>query len=257
MQRLRERPRGPAIVYVTLQRTAETLAGELARHGFPARSYHAGMENEARHAVQDWFMQGNDAIVVATIAFGMGIDKANIRAVYHYNLPKSLENYSQEIGRAGRDGEKSVCEMLACDEDVVTLENFTYGDTPDAESVGAIVDLLMRQKDEFDISTYDLSREYDVRPLVVSTLLTYLELADVIEATAPFYSAYQFQPLKEAPEILARFDAERAAFLKDLFANATRAQKWYHIDIDQTANRLQTTRDRVVKAFTFSRKRAT
>ena len=85
-------------------------------------------------------MDSADAIVVATIAFGMGIDKSNIRYIYHFNLPKSLENYSQEIGRAGRDGKDSICEMLACGDDVTALENFTYGDTPDAASVYAIVD---------------------------------------------------------------------------------------------------------------------
>src|SRR6266404_3254335 len=104
LDRLKERPRGPTIVYVTLQRTAEMVAEELSKSGFPARAYHAGMANHKRTTVQDWFMNSSDAIVVATIAFGMGIDKSDIRYVYHYNLPKSLENYSQEIGRAGRDG---------------------------------------------------------------------------------------------------------------------------------------------------------
>jgi len=93
------------------------------------------MADEARTATQEWFMHSDNGVVVATIAFGMGIDKANIRYVYHYNLPKSLENFSQEIGRAGRDGLPSMCEMFVCPEDLNALENFPYGDTPELPSV--------------------------------------------------------------------------------------------------------------------------
>src|SRR5207244_2948742 len=100
LDRLRQGAR-PAIVYVTLQATAERVAELLSGGGVPARAYHAGMDGAQRHAVQDWFMASADAVVVATIAFGMGIDKADIRAIYHYNLPKGLESYAQEIGRAG------------------------------------------------------------------------------------------------------------------------------------------------------------
>ena len=98
---LRGREPGPTIVYVTLQRTAETLAGRLAAAGLPARPYHAGMEDADREEIQNWFLASDRGIVVATIAFGMGIDKADVRYVYHYNPPKSLENYAQEVGRAG------------------------------------------------------------------------------------------------------------------------------------------------------------
>ena len=85
------------------------------RTGLSARAYHAGMDDEQRpRDIQDWFIQAQQGIVVATIAFGMGIDKANIRYVYHYNPPKSLENYAQEIGRAGRDGQPAICEMFFC-----------------------------------------------------------------------------------------------------------------------------------------------
>ena len=81
---LRARSLGPTIVYVTLQKTAEYVAAALLAAGFTAKAYHAGMEAEVREAVQNCFMASDRAIFVATIAFGMGIDKANIRAVYHY-----------------------------------------------------------------------------------------------------------------------------------------------------------------------------
>jgi ATP-dependent DNA helicase RecQ len=251
LNRLKDRPRGPTIVYVTLQRTAEMVAEELSKSGFPARAYHAGMANDKRTTVQDWFMNSSDAIVVATIAFGMGIDKSDIRYVYHYNLPKSLENYSQEIGRAGRDGKASMCEILACGSDVTVLENFTFGDTPDAASIRAIADRVLANASEFDVSVYELSRAHDVRPVVVETLLTYLELADVIEATEPFYNEYQFTLLKSSREILDRFDTVRAEFLCELFAAAVKAEKWFSLDLDKVAGKLKTTRGRIIKALTF------
>src|SRR5439155_16395625 len=96
LERLRTRAPGPAIVYVTLQKTAERVAADLEQAGFSARPYHAGLEAGVRTHVQERWMASDRNIVVATIAFGMGIDKANVRYVYHYNLPKSLESYSQE-----------------------------------------------------------------------------------------------------------------------------------------------------------------
>src|SRR5205823_1195355 len=114
-----------------------------------------------------------DGIVCATIAFGMGIDKSDIRYVYHFNLPKGLESYAQEIGRAGRDGLPSTCEMLACAEDAIALENFAYGDTPTAGAVAALIDEVLGKGDTFDVSVYDLSGRHDMRPLVVETTLTY------------------------------------------------------------------------------------
>ena len=97
------------------------------------------MEADTRNQVQEWWTASEQAIVVATIAFGMGIHKADVRYVYHYNLPKSLESYSQEIGRAGRDGEESICELFACPDDVPTLENFAFGDTPTREALAGLL----------------------------------------------------------------------------------------------------------------------
>ena len=111
--RLTYYPPGSTVIYVTLQRTAEAVADALVSSGFDARPYHAGLADDLRAEVQNWFMASRAGVVVATVAFGMGIDKADVRYVYHYNLPKTLENYAQEVGRAGRDGLPSVCEVFA------------------------------------------------------------------------------------------------------------------------------------------------
>ena len=246
---LRQRPPGPTIVYVTLQRTAEEVAQRLQQAGLTAQAYHAGMKDEERTAVQDTFMASDSSIVVATIAFGMGIDKANIRYVYHYNLPKSLENYAQEIGRAGRDGEESICHSLVCADDLTVLENFIYGDTPDPEGVRGLVDDIFARETDFDVSLYDLSSQHDIRPLVLRTLLTRLELDGYLEGGTPFYSAYKFKPLVEPEKILNRFDGERRQFVSNLFDAAKEGRVWYQLDPAQAAIDLRVDRLRVIRAL--------
>jgi ATP-dependent DNA helicase RecQ len=251
LDRMKNRLPGPAIVYVTLQKTAEELARFLADQGLPAEAYHAGLNDDLRHAVQERFMKSASAIVVATIAFGMGIDKANIRTVLHYNLPKGPESYAQEIGRAGRDGLLARCELFACREDLTTLENFVYGDTPTRESVESLVDDVLGQGAEFDLSTYDLSGRHDVRPLVVSTLLTYLELEGIIEATGPFYSEYKFKSDRPIGEIIARFDPKRREFLSAVFARSARSKIWSTLDVQAAAQDLGEPRTRIVAALGY------
>ncbi len=242
-------PPGAAIIYVTLQKTAEKVAQHLAAAGLPARAYHAGLKSELRSEIQEWFMNSVDGIVVATIAFGMGIDKADIRAVYHYNLPKSLENYSQEIGRAGRDGTASVCQMLACPDDLNVLENFVYGDTPDRTALYGLISELFAQEQHFDVSLYSLSFQHDIRHLVLRTLLTYLELDGYLQGGTPFYADYKFKPLKSSAEILSRFEGERRHFLAALFRQAVKSKVWFTIDPAVAASALQTTRDRIIQAL--------
>ena len=251
IERLRSRPTASTIVYVTLQKTAAAVAARLAQDGVAARAYHAGLGPDTRAEVQDWFMTTDSAVVVATIAFGMGIDKANIRYVYHYNLPKSLENYAQEIGRAGRDGEPATCEMLASLEDLAVLENFAYGDTPSREGVSAMVENLFSdpQEEIFDLSLSELSLHCDIRPLVLRTLLTYLELDGFLEGGTPFYANYRFKPLKTSKEILAAFDGEQREFLAEVFRSAESAKVWFTLDVHRIAARLGCARERVVSAL--------
>ena len=256
--RLRSRSPGSTIVYVTLQRTSLRVASLLSAAGLSARAYHAGMSPDDRVAVQEWWTGSDHNIVVATIAFGMGIDKADVRYVYHYNLPKGLESYSQEIGRAGRDGGDSTCELFACEEDVPALENFVFGDTPTPEAVAGLLDEILahEQGAQFAVSEYELSGRFDVRPLVLKTILTYLELEGLLRQGTPFYAGYSFRPLgadaDEAgsfEEVFAPFDTGRAGFLRRLVASGKRGRTWTSLDPDEAAVALGEERSRIVAAL--------
>ena len=252
---------GATIVYVTLQKTAEDVADHLRKSGLKALAYHAGLPDETRHAAQDAFMTDRVDTIVATIAFGMGIDKADIRGVYHYNLPKTLENYAQETGRAGRDGQPSVCELLACGDDRIALENFTYGDTPTPEAVRQLLGEIFspqasracrrsqHRPDEFDLSLYELAQATDIRPLVIETVLTHLELGGMIRPLGSFYAGYQFRLLEPESALVGRHTPERQAFLRKLLHSGKRGTKWTTIDPDRVAADLAEPRDRIVKAL--------
>jgi ATP-dependent DNA helicase RecQ len=250
-QRLLERAPGSGIVYVTLQATAERVATRLAEAGVPARAYHAGMDDVERTRVQEWWRDSDRNVVVATIAFGMGIDKADVRYVYHYNLPKGLESYAQEIGRAGRDGRDSVVELLGAQDDVATLENFAYGDTPTPRALRGMLKATLKGGPEFDVSLYTLGNMHDIRPLVLRTALTYLELMGVLRQGTPFYAGYKIKPLLPLPEVVGRFSGERAAFVEGIFGSAKKGRDWYTLDPEAAALATGQARDRVVSAVDY------
>ena len=134
----------PAIVYAPTRKDAELLAGELG-HAFPAAPYHAGLEPDHRDRVQRAFLAGELQVVVATIAFGMGIDKANVRTVLHAALPATLEGYYQEIGRAGRDGLPSRTILMHSFADRRQHDFFFERDYPPIERLDAIYNALGNQ----------------------------------------------------------------------------------------------------------------
>jgi ATP-dependent DNA helicase RecQ len=249
LKHLRAHPPGPAIVYVTLQKTAERVAALLAAAGFAARAYHAGLDADTRAAVQEQWMASERGVVVATIAFGMGIDKADVRSVVHYNLPKSLESYSQEIGRAGRDGAPAVVELLAAADDLEVLEGFACGDTPTREALAALVHELLAAGPLFARELGELGDRHDLRPLVLKTALTHLELAGVLRQLTPFYATYQARLNVPLAELIGMFAGERAEFLAAVFAAAKPGRIWYTIDTEAVAAQLGQDRMRIVKAL--------
>ncbi len=241
----------PVIVYVTLQKTAEILVARLEKVGIAAAAYHAGLSMDQRNSVQRQFMDGSVGCIVATIAFGMGVDKADIRKIIHYDLPKSIENYSQEIGRAGRDGKPAVCITLANTENLHVLENFIYGDTPDRESIEYVVGEIYACQGDWEVLINNLSRSSNIRQLPLRTLLVYLELNEIIESQYSYFGDYRFKLIDSENEIIQRFDGERRRFVETIFQCSTKARTWYSIDFDAIWNTYNGDRRRVIAAVDY------
>ena len=138
VRRLHELRGASAIVYARSRRSCESLARTLRVHDLAAVHYHAGLEPEERSAAQEAFIEGRIQTVVATTAFGMGIDKPDIRLVALYNYPESLESYVQMVGRAGRDGRASDTLLLASRADAQQLRRFARSDIPTVDDLRSI-----------------------------------------------------------------------------------------------------------------------
>jgi ATP-dependent DNA helicase RecQ len=250
--RIQKVPQAPTIVYVTLQHTAEEIAEFLCNRGIRAACYHAGMKNEEREQVQNRFMAGDIHCVAATIAFGMGIDKADIRRVIHFDLPKTLENYSQEIGRAGRDNKPAMCEVLANRDNISILENFVYGDTPDQQAIADLLTKIKKQPDFiWEVKPVSLSFELNIRLLPLKTLLVYLEMDGIIRPKYTYFDQYTFQFRHTREDIADQFQGERREFLTAVFDHCETKKVWTHVDIETIMAVYGADRKRVVAALEY------
>ncbi|MGR5521383.1 RecQ family ATP-dependent DNA helicase [Vibrio sp. PNB22_4_2] len=244
-------PKLPSIVYVTQQQTAEQVANSLIRLGINAHAYHAGMKSDIREKIQQQFMDSQIDCIVATIAFGMGVDKSDIRRVIHFDLPKSIENYAQEIGRAGRDGQRSECILLGNTSGLTVLENFIYGDTPEPSSINYVLEQIRENTPQWEVMALRLSRDSNIRQLPLKTLLVYLELAKVIEAKYSYFAEYRFKFSQEQSFILNHFQGERRQFVEAIFACSTKAKVWCQVDLEALWMNYQSERARVVAALDY------
>ncbi len=150
---------GAGIVYSTLIRDLERLHEELRRRGIQSLVYHGKLSPEERRRMQDRFMSGESEVVLATNAFGMGVDKSDIRFVFHAQIPRTLEAWAQEVGRAGRDGAPSLCELLYFAEDVAIQQNFINWANPSREYLLGVYECLRGWGERLQVKELDDLRD--------------------------------------------------------------------------------------------------
>ncbi|KAK1756332.1 P-loop containing nucleoside triphosphate hydrolase protein [Echria macrotheca] len=250
---LRANP-GPTLVYVALQQQAVNNAKALKKQGFNAAPFHAGMKTEEKQAIQDDFMSSKIEIVCATIAFGMGIDKPDIRNVVHWDLSNTVEEYSQQIGRAGRDGKPSKCMFYLAPSAFYLRELFARGDLPSKQSLRRLlVDIFdsaagVPVGQTFKVIHYKQGREFDIRPSPLSVIYATLELHfGLFRATTPEYSTYKFEACSSYYPVVK---SDRSAEAKAILKGAKKSGKLQELDVNQVAKSGGISRIDMIKKLT-------
>ncbi|KAK3315949.1 P-loop containing nucleoside triphosphate hydrolase protein [Apodospora peruviana] len=247
---LRTNP-GPTLVYVALQHQAELHAEALISKGFSAAAFHAGLKHEVKKQVQEDFMAGKIRIVCATIAFGMGIDKPDIRNIVHWDLSSTVEEYSQQIGRAGRDGRISFCMFFLAPSAFYLREVFARGDLPSRQSLkGLLIDIIGAARGVpvggvFKLSQYGQGKEFDIRPSPLQVIYATLELHfGLFRAITPEYSTYKFEA---TPRYFPSLKNDKTPEAKTILSSAVKKAKFHDIDVKAAAMASGVNRTDIIK----------
>ncbi len=206
----------PAIIYTRTRKNAEELTATLTAAGLDALCYHAGLSQDAREKIQDDFLANRRSILVATIAFGMGIDKPDVRSVVHVNLPSSPESYLQESGRAGRDGLPCTSLLYLSGGDRTLARNRLYAAEPDFEGILRCARMLLPAEPDV-VSFWELSTQCDVSEDVPQRLLDTLCRMRAVRIICQGYKFYKARPLLSASTIMNGRCAKEKKRLEWLF----------------------------------------
>ena len=230
IERLRENPNEPTIIFVREKKQAEDLSIILKSRGLTVGCYHSDMPKKKRDEVQERFFRNDLPIVIATKGFGMGIDKKDIRFIYHYNLPSSPEEYVQQTGRAGRDGKPSFCEVLYSKEDAGYMRKILSNSCDDKLKSNIRSFISQFKNPGFEINLTQCAKQLDMTESTLHTIMIYLERLVIIRYGDVNSRNHEIRILPHEIDNLS--DNERS-FLNHLKTATPTFSKWISINVYQ------------------------